>query len=65
MVSTGLMAKNSEVEQAGLCLSLKLQLKRGYLPVKPTIVKKRNEKSYQVQAFCEERGLTPLLGVIW
>ena len=29
------------------------------------IVKKRNEKSYQVQAFCEERGLTPLLGVIW
>ena len=31
----------------------------------PLIVKKRNEKSYQVQAFCEERGLTPLLGVIW
>ena len=29
------------------------------------IVKKRNEKSYQVQAFCEERGLTPFLGVIW
>ena len=29
------------------------------------IVKKRNEKSYQVQAFCEERGLTPLIGVIW
>ena len=29
------------------------------------LVKKRNEKSYQVQAFCEERGLTPLLGVIW
>ena len=32
---------------------------------KRPIVKKRNEKSYQVQAFCEERGLTPLLGVIW
>ena len=29
------------------------------------IVKKRNEKSYQVQAFCEERGLTPLIGLIW
>ena len=29
------------------------------------LVKKRNEKSYQVQAFCEERGLTPVLGVIW
>ena len=30
-----------------------------------SIVKKRNEKSYQVQAFCEERDSTPLLGVIW
>ena len=29
------------------------------------VVKKRNEKSYQVQAFCEERGLAPLFGVIW
>ena len=32
---------------------------------KVEVVKKRNEKSYQVQAFCEERGLTSLLGVIW
>ena len=35
------------------------------IKVKMPIVKKRNEKSYQVQAFCEERGLAPSLGVIW
>ena len=29
------------------------------------IVKKRNEKSFQVQAFCEEKDLTLRLGVFW
>ena len=24
-----------------------------------------NQKTQQVQAFCEEKGLTPELGVIW
>ena len=29
------------------------------------VVKKLNEKSFQVQAFCEERDLTLCLGVFW
>ena len=29
------------------------------------LVKKRNEKSFQIQAFCEEKDLTLLLGVFW
>ena len=29
------------------------------------IVKKRNEKIFQVQAFCEEKDLTLSLGVFW
>ena len=29
------------------------------------LYKKRTEKSYQVEAFCEEKGLTSVLVVIW
>ena len=35
------------------------------MPTIFVLVGKKNQKSYQVQAFCEEKGLTPLLGVIW
>ena len=48
-----------------LLLALAKDIFRRGITSNTTSSQKKNEKSYQVQSFCDEKGLAPSLGVDW